>query len=110
MTSQKTSGQFWKLIAVFAIAHWFLLVVSGTLTLIGMRRLDHPELPVTTIERVCGVIVSVLQEPYETFRRIAGFPGGWPMVIAAVLNSLLWGAAVASVVIVLRRRKQTTDR
>jgi hypothetical protein len=105
MTSQRILKRFGKLTAIFGVAHWLLLVVSSALSLIGLRRLDNPELPVTTVERICGVIISVLDEPYETFRRIAGYPGGWRDLIAGVMNSFLWGAAVAAVLLLTRRRK-----
>ena len=68
--------RFSALVGVFAFSHVVLLAFSGSILIgRGLHRLDHPEFPVTVVDRTCQILVLVLEEPYESLKRIADFPG-----------------------------------
>jgi hypothetical protein len=91
---------------VFVIVHWLLLTVTSTVCMgRGMHRLDHSNLPVTTIELLCRQLMSILQEPYEAFIHVIHFPGGWMGIIPGILTSFLWGTAAATVLVFFDRRR-----
>ena len=98
--------RFVGLAAAFAVAHWLLLVISSiTVLALGMRRLDHPEIPVTTLERACRIVMFILEQPYDAFVH-AMHLGGWVTIAPGILSSLLWGATLAWLTLLMRRRRR----
>ena len=100
----KRMPSFVRLTVIFAFVHWLLLCTSSMVVMgRGVHRLDHPEFPVTTVERLCMALTSVLQQPYESFVHATHFPGGWVSIVPGILTSLLWGAVAASVLVLTGR-------
>src|SRR5262249_41703572 len=104
---RKTAKRFLGLTALFAFVHWLLLIASfGVAFGRGIHRLDHPEFPVTLLERICRTILAILQQPYEAFDGMAHFPRGWVTLTLGLLNSLLWGATFALIFLVITQQRQ----
>ena len=55
------------------------------------------------MDRVGRGLVRVLVEPYESLKRIADLPEGWPSVIPALAGNLIWGSVAALLVLKLVR-------
>ena len=109
----KTARRFLGLTALFAFFHWLLLIGSAGVALArGMHRLDHPEFPVTVLERICGTISAILQQPYEAFDSVAHFPRGRAILaVLDLLNSLLWGGTFAlGYLFIIRRKRRMTQK
>jgi hypothetical protein len=81
---------------MFAFWQWLLLAFSS-LVMMGrcMHRLDHPEFPVTALEQIWRIIMSVLEQPYDAFVRVTHFPLGWVTLAPGLLTRLLWGSTFA---------------
>jgi hypothetical protein len=110
MIFKRIPKRFVRLTVIFAFVHWLLLVTSSMVVMgRGIHRLDHPEFPVTTVERLCREVMSMLQQPYEFLVRATHFPGGWVRIVPGILNSLLWGVLSASVLMLAHRLKQSRD-
>jgi hypothetical protein len=62
MVSTKITNRFVGLTLVFAFVHWLVLLISSLVYMSrGIYRLDHPEFPVTTVERLSKLVMSILQ-------------------------------------------------
>ena len=75
----RSALKFVALAVAFAFCHVILL--GSILSFLAKRhthQLDHPEISVATVDRICRGLVHVLAEPYESFKRIADLPEGWP--------------------------------
>ena len=84
----------------FAFCHMTLLAASGSILIgRGIHRLDHPQFQVTALDRACQILVLILEEPYESLRRIAHVPEGWINVIPGYACSFLWGSVAAFVLL-----------
>ena len=96
--------RFLRLTVLLAFCHWLVLVISAGIAIgRGVHRIDHPEFPLTALDRVCMVLVRILQEPLSTVERIVEIPTGWPGTVVGVTFSLLWGATLACCVRLLSR-------
>jgi hypothetical protein len=97
--------RFGVLAGVFAFVQVALLAFSGSILMgRGVHRLDHPEFPVTAVDRTCQALVIVLQEPYESLKRLSvSRPGGWIDFLAGSANSLMWGSVAAFLFLRIRR-------
>jgi len=95
-TIVRSALKFVALAVVFAFCHAILLgSILSFLAERGIHRLDHPEIPVATVDRVGRGLVRVLAEPYESLERIADLPEGWPSVIPQLAGNLIWGSVAA---------------
>jgi len=72
----------------------------------GMARFDHPEAGLGFLERVCEVLADVLAQPGAMLWGRLPVPSSslkqWAVF---VLNSLIWGAGISSVICFLIVRK-----
>lgn len=106
MVTTKIANRFVGLSLVFAFFHWLVLLISSLVYMSrGIHRLDHPEFPVTTVEQLFKLVMSILQQPYEAFIQATHFRGRWLPIALGILNSLLWGAVFASILSFVDRRK-----
>ncbi len=97
--------RFVRLAVLLAFCHWLVLVISSSIAIgRGVHRIDHPEFPLTALDRFCMVLVRILQEPLSTVERIVEVPPAWPGILVGVTFSLLWGAAIACCARLLSRR------
>src|SRR5438046_1030659 len=102
---KRTIARFFGLATLLAFCHWLVLVFSAGIAMgRGLHRIDHPEFPVTFLERTCIVLMRVLQEPLNTVERIFQIPRGWPGIVVGMVFSLLWGAALAFCVLAVSGR------
>jgi hypothetical protein len=100
------AGRFIILTVLFAFSHLLLSLVSfGIAFGRGLHRIDHPEFPVTTVERICVVLVPILDEPYDGLKRLTGISQGWPDLLVGVLCTLLWGAVLSFIFLAVTRLK-----
>ena len=77
----RSTKRFIALAVGFSFCHIALLAVSGSILIArGLHRLDHAEFPVTALDRTCQVLVLILEEPDETFKRITNIEG-WISII-----------------------------
>ena len=92
----RSAFKFIALPGMFAFFHVVLLAFSGSVLIgRGIHRLDHPEFPVTALDRTCQVLVLVLEEPYESLKHITDLSGGWIDLITGCACSLMWGSVAA---------------
>lgn len=92
----RSAFKFIALAALFAFFHVVILAFSTSVLVgRGLHRLDHPEFPVTALDRTCQVLVLVLEEPDESLKQLAGRPGGWIDLIIGLACSFMWGSAAA---------------
>lgn len=104
--------RFLTLTAIFTLIHGIVTITSiGVAFSAGMARFDHPEIRATYLERVFGLIATVLMQPAD--RVVEGFnvvPRSslleWMIV---VFNSLVWGAMAALIVCLAIRLKRRHD-
>ena len=91
-------------VVVLAVAHLLLTLGLGLLAFTTQGPLDRPSTPPSAVHRTIAATVDVLEFPLVwTVRRLdrerlRGFE------LAAVGNSLLWGAVLALVVQLVRPR------
>ena len=104
MISFKTKLRRFVVAAIlFSICHWFLFLFSGALLAgRGLHRIDHPEFPLTAVDRFCDLLLGVLELPCEVFYDLVGLSDIGPT--STLMCSLAWGAALAVIFCCVARR------
>src|SRR5690554_2617328 len=104
MSATTKRGTIVKLGVVLSVVHAVVpeRLVVHTFTK-SMARFDDPGITVTTLETIAGVAAGIFVEPMHTLR--ASWPGQ-PLqsleLLLFLLNSIMWGLALAVLFVVSR--------
>lgn len=100
-------------IAVLAPVHLLVALTSNAISFsMGSPRFDHPDLPMSMVERICGMVAGILSQPGAAVwglipNRHAQVFLEWPITM---LNSVLWAVVIALVLARLTSHSSRTQR
>jgi hypothetical protein len=103
------SRRFVFLTILFALVHGVATVVSLLISFGHGFNLDHPEMQSSFQQRVFGWLTNLLMQPGSTFWDSVGVTPKTSALewAAMILNSLLWGMALALVALLFTHHKTT---
>jgi hypothetical protein len=106
----RPSRRFLKLSVIFALIHGAVFLLSFVAAFTRtMYRFDHPEMPETVLERSCQIVTSVLIEPYGVVAAWVGFHNRFLDWAGMLLNSLLWGVALALLFVLVCKQNRLRE-